>query len=259
MRTSFPLTASGIGIVVEQPDVSFFQKENIEKLLHDYQFIACKKVDWNLEQIHSFMQEFGDLVRNEKRKDNTMLTLNGSAVNEVLRGHGRFPLHRDGLLMNNAVKYVLIYCLGFDVTKGGKTFISDNEKAWTEVPEEIKNALRKNGFEIKPYDNNYYLKNEDRWYAFPGVACFENKEFLNGGLSHWKDEPKSYELRIKNVDENLSEQYYTTLENIIMQDKYTYYHQWDKGDFLMFDNRRVLHGREAFEGERSLIQLQVKD
>jgi alpha-ketoglutarate-dependent taurine dioxygenase len=49
------------------------------------------------------------------------------------------------------------------------------------------------------------------------------------------------------------------MEDILEDKKYTYYHNWESGDLILFDNRTVLHGREAFEGERSLIQMQVKE
>jgi alpha-ketoglutarate-dependent taurine dioxygenase len=258
MNIKYPLTASGIGVLVENADSTFFEKAHIENLLYKHQFLICKQINWSIDQLHTFLEQFGELVKNEKRKDNTVLELNGRDK-EVLKGNGRMPLHRDGLLMNNAVKYTAIYCLEFDVTKGGRTYISDNEAAWSEFPETIKEILHKNGFEVKPYDKNYYLKNEDKWYPFEGVAHFEGKAFLNGGLNYAREEDKSYELRICNINEEQSYRYYGEMEAILENEKYTYFHDWNVGDLIFFDNRRVLHGREAFEGIRSLIQLQVKE
>jgi alpha-ketoglutarate-dependent taurine dioxygenase len=33
---------------------------------------------------------------------------------------------------------------------------------------------------------------------------------------------------------------------------------WNEGDLILLDNRRLLHGREAFRGERALANLQVR-
>jgi alpha-ketoglutarate-dependent taurine dioxygenase len=42
-----------------------------------------------------------------------------------------------------------------------------------------------------------------------------------------------------------------------MDERYCYYHSWSEGDLLLLDNKRTLHGREAFKGQRSLANIQV--
>ena len=66
-------------------------------------------------------------------------------------------------------------------------------------------------------------------------------------------------MRFCNIDEELSYQYFEKLEEILEHPDYTYYHDWEIGDLILFDNYYVMHGREAYEGERSLIQMQVKN
>ena len=261
MHLQFPLTNSGIGIMatdVESAD--FFLKGNIEKLLEEYHFIVIKKLDWTTVRLHTFLEQFGELVKNEKRKDETMLTLDGSQhAKEVLRGTGRMPLHRDGLLMNVDVKYVGIYCLHVNELENGRTYISDSANAFKEYPEEIKQTLLDNGLEAMPFDTTYYLKNENKYYHFDGVISKNNKTLPNGGLHFIKDERASYHLRFSNVDEEKSYEYFETLEKILESPTYTYYHTWETGDLILFDNYYVMHGRESYSGERSLIQMQVKN
>jgi alpha-ketoglutarate-dependent taurine dioxygenase len=43
----------------------------------------------------------------------------------------------------------------------------------------------------------------------------------------------------------------------LISEKYCYYHQWSEGELLLLDNRRALHGREPFKGQRSLVNIQV--
>lgn len=260
MEQVYPLTASGIGIRIDNPDVQSLKREVIEQLLAKHHFIVFKHLNWTAAQLQAFLEKFGELVRNESRDEETQLNLDGKrTATEVIRGNGRLPLHRDGLLMNAVVKYVGILCLDFQVTSGGRTYISDSGAAWHEFPEEIKTALQENGIEGMPHDVTYYLKNEAKWYPFPGIFEFKGKTYLNGSLHYHKGERASYSVRIRGIDEALSYEYYTTMEAVLESDKYTYYHEWEKGDMLLFDNRTVLHGRESFEGERSLVQMQVKE
>jgi alpha-ketoglutarate-dependent taurine dioxygenase len=56
-----------------------------------------------------------------------------------------------------------------------------------------------------------------------------------------------------------SYEYFETLEKILESPAYTYYHTWETGDLILFDNYYVMHGRESYSGERSLIQMQVKN
>lgn len=261
MELHFPLTTSGIGVLVSAVnDDHFFEKENIEKLLEQHHFIIFKKLKWSIDELHNFLSNFGELVRNEKRKEETMLNLDGSQhAKEVLRGKGRMPIHRDGLLMNNDVKYVGIYCLSLENLKGGRTYIVDSANAFDEYPAEIKNVLINNGFELMPHDTNYYIKNEAKWYPFPGTITKNNKQLPNGGLHFKKDERASYDVRFCNIDEEKSYEYFETLEKILEHPKYTCFHSWEIGDLILFDNYYVMHGREAYEGERSLIQMQVKN
>jgi len=261
MNTHFPLTESGIGILINDvKNQSFFSKEIIEELLEKHHFIIFQQLNWSIAQLHQFLSQFGELVRNDKRKEETMLTLDGSQhAKEVLRGKGRMPLHRDGLLMNNDVKYVGIYCLDFENLIDGRTYISDSANAYHEYPTEIKNVLKNNGFELLPHDTNYYIKNEPIWYPFSGTISKNNTELPNGGLHFKKNERASYDVRFCKIDEDTSYEYFEQLEKILESPKYTYYHNWQKGDLILFDNYYVMHGREAYSGERNLIQMQVRN
>ncbi len=261
MKVLQPLTPSGIGIAVEDATPDFLSRENIENILAQHHFIVLKGLHWDAMQLQEFLGQFGDLVRNQSREKETMLALDGTKVaSEVIRGNGRLPLHRDGLLMNAVVKYVGILCIDIDEhIQDGRTYISDSGSAWQQFPDEIKEALIQHGIEGMPHDVTYYLKNEAKWYPFPGTIIHEGKTYMNGSLHYHKGERASYSIRIPNIEEALSYEYYNTLEKILEDKQYTYYHDWQKGDLILFDNRTVLHGREAFEGHRSLVQMQVKE
>jgi alpha-ketoglutarate-dependent taurine dioxygenase len=260
MKELFPLTASGIGLMASSADdPGFFRRENIEALLERHHFIAFKALNWSIGRLHEFMSGLGELVHNEKRQEGTMLTLNGQySAKEVLRGKGRMPLHRDGLLMNEDVKYVGIYCQDMEDLQGGRTYISDSAAAFDKFPDEIRQVLVSQGIRIFPYDTDYYLKNEPKWYYFGGTIQKHGRLLPNGGLPFHMDEKPSWGIQIAGLEAPESDACFETIEAILEDEQYTYYHSWSKGDLLLFDNYYVMHGREAYTGERDLIQMQVK-
>ncbi|MCC6570117.1 MAG: TauD/TfdA family dioxygenase [Chitinophagales bacterium] len=260
MHTAKTLIPSGIGIRLNATEFRALTVTEAEQLLAQYQFMVVPGLGWSPAELQAYLEQFGPLVRNQQRDQDTMLTLDGSKVkSEVVRGNGRLPLHRDGLLMNEEVKYVAILCLQFEGVRNGRTYISDNGAAWHAFPQEIKNALTENGIEVLPQDVTYYLKNEAQWYPFPGTLIHRGKTYMNGGLPYHKGERASFIVRIARIGDALSEAYFQTLEQILESPAFTYYHEWSPGDLILFDNRTVLHGREAYEGHRSLVQMQVKE
>jgi alpha-ketoglutarate-dependent taurine dioxygenase len=253
------LTTSGIGIKLTKNEFKSCIPSEITTLLDRHGFIVTEGLQWERADLQEYFLKLGDLVHNKQRNQETFLELNGKMeAKEVLRGTGRMPLHRDGLMMQDNVKYVGIYCIDIEVSEGGRTYISDTMKAWKEVPEEIKIAIKENGIEILPQDTTYYLKNEEKWYAFKGIITYHNEDVLNGGLSYRPEEKKSYEIRIPNIAKELSSQYFDTIESVFNLPKFTYYHTWQKGDLLLMNNFSTMHGREAYSGSRNIVQIQVR-
>jgi (5R)-carbapenem-3-carboxylate synthase len=167
------------------------------------------------------------------------------------------PLHRDGALMGNTIDLVGIFCVEYkDVTGGGRTFVSDVENACKEVPPEILEIVRERGIEGRPVDR-YYTKASDQWHRIAGFAEVGGKSYLNVGFPYRPGEKASWMLRIPGVDDDRCQQMFETMRAILMSETYCYYHEWDEGDLLLLDNRRLLHGREAFRGQRALANLQV--
>lgn len=250
---------NGFGVIIpNELSNLLLQPSAILDLLEKHQFIAFRDTKYNLKEIEDILLQFGSLVQNDRRENDKHLVLDGKKDYEVIRGNGRLPLHKDGLMMREKVKFIAINCINVQNIISGRTTVCDAMSAWNEVPEYIKTALQ-NGIQVMPGDKSYYINNEDKWYDFEGIVYHNNCPQLNGGLGYFLNENKSWEVRIKDIDEELSYQYYLELHDIYNQDKFMYYHDWNIGDILLLDNRKVLHGREAFEGERHIVQLQVRE
>ena len=256
-----PLTKFGDGIcLADVNDIMQFSVAEIESLLSKHLFIVFKNIENPIEQIAEWLSGFGELVENERRTKERILIMDGTQEGEsIINGQGRMPLHTDGLLMNEDVRLVAIYGAFFDVLEGGSTYFTNNEEAWRRTPLHLKSLIRNNGIELMPCDQDYYLNNDEKWYWFKGVRLLEEThELLCAGMNYDDNEQASYKVRIANIDQDTSNQYYNEMGQIYSSEDLTYYHRWDEKDLLLFDNMKTMHGREAFKGDRRILQLQVR-
>jgi len=252
------LTPSGKGIKISDRKASDFSVSEINHLLAHYHWVAFTGHPMTEEESIGLVSQFGTLTNNERRTQG-VLKIDGSKEKEgeVLLGKGFLPLHRDGALMGTNVLMVGICCLEYnDVTFGGRTFITDLETATTAIPSAYLDTIREHGVEGKPVDQ-YYLKAASSWHPLPGFITVEGKDYLNIGLPYPENEKPSWLVRIPHIDQAQSDDILFGIAEVLMDEKYCYYHEWEVGDLLLFDNRKTLHGREAFSGQRSLANIQA--
>lgn len=254
-----PLTPSGKGAKITGRKVTDFSVEELRGLVARHEWLAFKGGGVSLDELIDYLGRLGKLTENDRRQG-AVLKLDASKQDEgeVLLGQGFMPLHRDGALMGNTIELVAIFCVQYqNVTGGGRTFISDVDNGCKQVPAEILDVLREKGIEGRPVDR-YYTKAADKWHWIPGFADADGKSYLNVGFPYRAGEKPSWVLRIPGVDDDRCAEMFETMRAILMSEQFCYYHEWDEGDLLLLDNRKVLHGREAFSGgQRALANLQV--
>ena len=250
------ITESGRGVVIADQQLLDFSVDEIRRLIAEYQWLAFRNQNINTDQATTFLEKFGTLTRNDRRQD-AVLKLDGSKKDEVLLGQGFMPLHRDGALMGNRIEMVGIFCVTLSNVKDGRTFITDIESATARFPKDIVELVRERGVEARPVDK-YYTSAADVWHKIPGFIEVDGKSFLNVGFPYRPGEKASWLVRIPGLSEEKSQEAFEVMRKIAMDEQYCYYHEWHKpGDILLLDNMRTLHGREAYEGERSLANIQV--
>lgn len=252
-----PITPSGKGTLITDRRVTEFSVQEIRDLIARFDWLAFKNHPVTTDEVIAYLGRFGTLVQNDRRQG-AVLKLDGSKkdAGEVLLGDGFMPLHRDGALMGTNVALVGIFCVYHRGVTGGRTFVSDVENATKQVPSEILELVRTHGIEGRPVDT-YYMKAPDRWHWIPGFSEVEGKSYLNVGFPYRPGEQPSWLVRMPGVDDARFHEMFETMRAILMSETYCYYHEWDEGDLILLDNRKLLHGREAFRGQRSLANIQV--
>lgn len=258
MSTYTPLTPSGKGASITDRRVTDVPVGEVRRLLARYEWLVFQRNPVTLDEVIAYLRGFGTLIENDRRRG-AVLALDASKKDEgeVLLGEGFMPLHRDGALMGNAIEIVGIFCERLRDVTGGRTFVCDIENACKEVPADILELLRERGIEGRPVDR-YYTKAADAWHPIAGFAEVEGKSYLNVGFPFRPGEQPSWLLRIPGVDDERCQELFETMRAILMSERYCYYHPWEEGDLILLDNRKLLHGREAFRGERALANLQVR-
>ena len=164
-----PHTPSGRGATIADRSFLDFSDHELRTLIDTFQWLVFKHHPLSGSDVAEHLGNFGRLVENDRRQ-NGILSLDGSKKEEVLLGEGYMPLHRDGAFMGNDIALVGIYCVEYqNVTGGGRTFISDIASAVKEVPATMLDFIRAKGIQGKPVDS-YYTKPSDTWLPIPGFV-----------------------------------------------------------------------------------------
>ena len=254
------LTRSGAGVLVRPralPHPAF--TDELGALLARYRFVLVRGALPEQRDAVGLMSRFGPINNASTRSDGAVV-VETRDDDEVFRSSAALPLHKDGLLTGFDITLVGIYCIDFKGITAGRTYVSDANRALERMPPEHVALLRENGIEGMPVDNTgYYKAAHMLWHPAPAFRARPGEPpTLNLGLPHAPGEPESWRVRVAGVSEARSDEVMRSLRAALLDEDYTYFHDWQEGDLLVMDNYAVLHGREAFEGQkRRLANIQV--
>jgi len=258
------LTPSGAGVMLERDVLDQPGSiATIQALLDEYRFLVIKQAFDHANDAVSFLAQFGPINEASTRTDGSVIVDDIKESKDVFRSDLALPLHKDGILTGFDVVLVGIYCVDFDQVTGGRTYVSDSERALTQVPKPDVELLRTNGIEGMAVDSGDYYREEyvAKWHHFPAFKAKAGRApSLHLGLPHAPGEPESWRLRVAKVEQERSDEILLSLRNALLNDEFVYYHDWTAGDIILIDNYAALHGREAFKAQsRKLANIQVVD
>lgn len=142
---------------------------------------------------------------------------------------------------------------GIELTRqGGETWFSDLEKAYEELPSELRKEIEGkkvvHDFEMsrRMVGNLTPLPPQERAAVPPVEHNFTRVHPESGRKSLFLSPVHTSHVVGMTSDE--SADLLTALTNFATQDKYIYKHRWWPGDVLMWDNRSIMHYAQPFDG-----------
>jgi len=169
-------------------------------------------------------------------------------------GDGEFWFHIDSGYSARPYKYTFLYALELP-SRGGNTMFSNMYKAYEAVPAELKEKLKgKKALHIHEYNR---AKQANSSGDISGIPHHSHPLFIThpdtGRKTLFVD--RLMTTRIEGMSQAESDAILDRLYEIGERREFIFEHEWQLGDFLMWDNRCTIHARTDFpKEERRLLR-----
>lgn len=196
--------------------------------------------------------EFGELLnlRIEKKPANHLF------------GSGRVEMHWDGAYLTEVPRFSLFQCLRADHGEdGGETLFTDTERMLEIATPEERAAWSKASISYSTDKAAHYsgavtvpLVGKHRDSGAPSVRFIE--PFNEDNL-----EVNPVQVEVVGLPAAQQEAFLRGVIARLYDPRCMYRHRWQQGDFLIYDNHALLHGRSKIEGNiaRHLQRIHVLD
>lgn len=236
--------------------------------------VIFKNFNFNLNNFKKFTQIFTNIYARDANRRKKLKDLN-----YVDSGNLEMSLHSEASFSPSWPQIVWFYGK-LPTKKFGETTLCCGNDLWKELDFKTKDYLQKNLLKFKlkiPIDKK--LKSKKRWdlnevgvsNCFIDQNGFINFDYINFAINKSKFDNKIYlasHILYKKGDETIISVRLSNgkkIPNKIIQKikikakKITYYHKWDKGDLIMIDNKKIMHGRNFFlkNEKREILNLQT--
>lgn len=220
--------------------------------LHDHGLLLVREVPASEKSVESIAGRIGTL--RDSFYGRTWDVKSVPEARNVAYTAQYLGLHMDLLYMANPPGFQLLHCLK-NTCEGGSSLFSDSFDAAQSLSEEDQSNLRDL---VIPY--HYRNAGEHYWYRHPVIE--ENEDFPNS-VRHINYSPPFQAPHLHTSDQEFSgnpvfRPYFTSLKRFadkVESEGNLFEYRLQEGECVLFNNRRVLHGRRQFDaahGERWL-------
>ncbi len=256
MRVSENLSKNGIGVEVSDFSLADLTEENISFLRSkwvEYGLIVFPKLPLSHDEFKDFALSFGNFGDDpfiSSLPDYPNIAEIKRSANEKATPFGG-TWHSDWSFMKKPPSATLLHSKVIPPI-GGNTFFANTEKAFSSLPEEMKNKLRSlkviHSAKIPYADDGFYaLEKEER--SMKILPSKEAKATFTHPMVKIHPETNKECLFINPVDtinidgfsEDESQQLLWELYEHMIQDQFVYEHVWNADMLIMWDNRTVMH------------------
>ena len=146
-----------------------------------------------------------------------------------------------------------------DLDEDGATVVCDQLAALKDMPESLHQPLLDGRLEYLAFERGYFTNVPEGWYPISTFRDYGRVRSLNLALPFDGQAKASWDVRVPGLNEAASAAWFAALEQHLMADRFLYCHRWRKGDLLIIDNQRTLHGRRGLLPNtcRKLLRGQV--
>jgi alpha-ketoglutarate-dependent taurine dioxygenase len=172
------------------------------------------------------------------------------------------PLHTDAVLnAGSDVNFIGMECVEA-TAEGGETLIASGSAFFAIAPPDLVDTLRTVTIEYRSRVGGYYKESADGSYPTESpirVDPVTGAESLYLALDDPDDENRNYSARVVGYGADESASLLREVDTLLRRPEVFYAHEWQVGEIMLLDNRRVVHGRAPFpEGaRRKLVRLSV--
>lgn len=182
--------------------------------------------------------EFGELLN---------LRMEEKPLNHLFNS-GRVEMHWDGAYLTEQPKYSIFQCLNADDTfPGGETIFTNTVKLLKSMSDDDLSEWRSMSISYKTDKAAHYGGNVE----IPLICKHPHlqKEVVRFIEPFNEDniEVNPVEVGIQGIPLERQKEKLLTVINKIYSDDVMYQHHWKKGDFLIYDNNALLHGRNKLQ------------
>ncbi|MDP1604321.1 MAG: TauD/TfdA family dioxygenase [Legionella sp.] len=207
------------------------------------------------EQLLAFCQslgallswDFGPVMEMRVNKD----------TKNYLFTEGDVPLHWDGAFYQEP-RFLVFHCIQAPLPDaGGETVFVDTESVWENLDEKTKALWKRYQLTFSTEKLAHYGGNITR--NLVNKHPERERTILRFAEPVGEDYLNPVDVSIVNKNHAESEAILTEIREIMRHRQYCYAHTWQTGDYLIADNRSLLHGRNAFNAHspRHLRRIQI--
>ncbi|MCA6126465.1 MULTISPECIES: TauD/TfdA family dioxygenase [Thalassolituus] len=229
----------------------------IENLFKDYHLLLFRGFDsLSKDEMVAFSERFGPLLEWDFGYVFD-LQIQENPKNHIFR-EGRLELHWDGSYLGpeKTPKYSFFQCVEGNDFEGGETIFCDSINAFEDSDDEFKSKLKAANITYQTERKAHFggtlswplvcpMTNDGRPVIRYMEAFNEDNEDIN-----------PIDVSVDGMDRLNSDAFLRELNAHLYKSKYLYQHRWTKGEFLMFNNNALLHGRNSFQSASDRRRIQ---
>jgi len=196
----------------------------------------------------SRLQEITDLF-GARWNDNPVITVAKKEKPQFITGTEQMiPAHNECAYTQQPPRLLALYCVE-NTTEGGAFFAVSPEQLINKIGDEYLPSLRDARFSCQmSNDAAAFETTLLRSTAAGEQVIFTSIDSMTGSSTY----------RLTSPVDSFSSKVIPRLSSVLNDPENRHRHNWRKGDFLVIDNLRLMHGREAFNGgERVLRHIRV--